>query len=186
MKKLLSTVMALLLLFSFSACEQTIMIPKHRILEELLGGFPVELMNEILAEPSPADLDLIGDGTMSVLNEEKTKEWQKELDDIYLGVAEPGTVLNLDMSSDLMNLWFHSVVNNATFELTGLTSETLPVAENGARYTAELTFTFEDGTTEVASISGTVQCNEEGVANYLSINSFQAVYAALGVEELNK
>ena len=186
MKKLLSMVMALLLLFSFSACEQTIMIPKHRILQELLDGYPVELMNEILAEPSPADLELIGDGTMAVLNEEKVKEWQNELDDIYSGVAEPGTVLNLDMSSDLMNLWFHSVVNNATYELTSLTSASLLKAENGATYSAELTFTFEDGTTEVASISGTVQCNEEGVANYLSIDSFQAVYAVLGVEELNR
>ena len=183
MKKLLSLILAMVMLMSFAACDTSEEAKFIEPLEILLDGYPVELFGEMLNTPMVIgeNAEVIGDGSMIGNTEEQSLKWQAELDKLYKDAAEPGTVVDVNMGTDLMAVWMQMVINGATFELKEL-EITEVMSDTKAAYSAVITVTQKGGGTADATFSGTVQLNEKCLVNYLQISSLDEVYEAIGMD----
>jgi len=177
MKKLLSLVLAAVLLLSFSACDVSEEVAVKEKLSILLDGYPVEILEEMLNKPQM----IMGENVVIKTTGDGAGPVQAELDEIYKDVAEPGKVVDIYMGTDLMGLWMLMLVNEATFSLKEVEITDMP-SDSTAAYTAVITVTQSGGGTAEAEFSGTVQLNDDGLISSLKIASLDEVYTAVGVD----
>ena len=139
----------LLVTIVFSACHSEKVSPT-KIVNSVMDGYSVELFEKIEVGKS-------------------AEEIQSFIDSKYNLYFESGKVVEPFLQSDIMLMWFEAYRNEATFSLKQI--HTSPLNDNHYTFEVDLLVTSKNGDNATITLNGSLQLNENGKCNFMSINS---------------